>query len=77
MQLRQVGESYRIQLCAHRGYTLQECANRIRPSALHVIINSTNNNKLKDIDITNSKAILEETKDKAIKYIPTKRYAYS
>jgi len=27
---------------ASRGYTLLECANRIRPSALHVTINSTN-----------------------------------
>jgi len=42
MQLRQVGESYRIQLCARKGYTLRECAIRIRLSALHVIINSTN-----------------------------------
>ena len=27
---------------ASRGYTLLKCANRIRPSALHMTINSTN-----------------------------------
>jgi len=41
-KLRQVGESCCIQLWARRGYTLRKCANRIRPSALHVAINFTN-----------------------------------
>jgi len=31
-------------LCARRGYTLRECANRIRPSSLHVIILPTRTN---------------------------------
>jgi hypothetical protein len=30
-----------------------------------------------DVNITNSRAILKETEDKDIKYIPTKQYAYS
>jgi hypothetical protein len=44
MQLRQVGESYPIYACVRAEDILHEsaeCANRIRPSALHVI-NSTN-----------------------------------
>jgi hypothetical protein len=45
MQLRQVGESYPIHACVCAEDILHEsaeCANRIRPSALHVTINSTN-----------------------------------
>jgi hypothetical protein len=30
-----------------------------------------------DVDIVNGRAILKETEDEDIKYIPTKRYAYS
>jgi hypothetical protein len=43
--LRQVGESYPIHACVRAEDILHEsaeCANRIRPSALHVTINSTN-----------------------------------
>jgi hypothetical protein len=50
-KLRQVGESCCIQLCARRGYTLRKCANRIRPSALHVAINSTNTYKRGEIKV--------------------------
>jgi hypothetical protein len=43
-----VGESYPIHACVRAEDILHEsaeCANRIRPSALHVTINSTNRDK--------------------------------